>query len=299
MATIKRSKTDWLNWITGEKSSKTVESYAWQIANLAREFPGRDISRLKESDLLAFVAARRKRAGMKDEQLSDSAIKATVNALRSFYKFIGSTASDYLPMPTPKTRLQRTLTFEQSLAVLSANDSSTPIGKRNVALLSVGLDTGLRASEICRLEMTKVDLHQRVLYVVVKGGNEEPGLFSLETANYLSAWFAERERIAQCNRAFVSFELHCTGQPLTTAGLRCLFRRIGEKAGLDAFSPHDLRRTFATLQTRLGAPSRQSQVWGRWHDLKLFERYTQALIVPDIAEYDPYSVVSGVLRRGS
>jgi hypothetical protein len=40
-------------------------------------------------------------------------------------------------------------------------------------------------------------------------------------------------------------------------------------------------------------------VWGRWHDLKLFERYTQALIVPDIAEYDPYSVVSGVLRRGS
>jgi site-specific recombinase XerD len=176
---IVRSKSDWLNWLRIDHSAATVETYAWQLHNLERAFPDRDVLTLSESDLLAYLAERRARSGTKEEQLSAAAVKSTVNALRSFYSYVGLDVAAHLPMPTPKIRLQRTLNFEQSLAVLSACDSSTPIGKRNLALIALMLDSGLRVSEVCRLEMTKINLANRVLYVVVKNGHEEAGVFNL------------------------------------------------------------------------------------------------------------------------
>jgi integrase len=60
------------------------------------------------------------------------------------------------------------------------------------------------------------------------------------------------------------------------------------------FSPHDLRRSFATLSSRLGAPSRIVQVAGRWSDLKMVEGYTQSLEASDFMPYDPVSRILGL-----
>ena len=100
-------------------------------------------------------------------------------------------------------------------------------------------------------------------------------------------------RPSEAQTVFTSFESHRVGQPLTAGGLRCIFRSVGKRAGLAAFSPHDLRRTFATIASLLGAPSAVLMVAGRWHDIKLVERYTQAVRAKDFARYSP---VHGVLN---
>jgi site-specific recombinase XerD len=289
---------DWVHWLSIDHSPATVQSYLWEIMKLEKSFAGVNIGELSTSDLLGYLANRKNADGRKAEKVGDATIKRTVNALRSFYTFIGSKAAATLPIPRPKKRLQRTLTFEQAGAVLAACDTSTLIGKRDLAMIALMLDTGLRAGEICRLTVDKVNLEKGMCRVVVKGGTEEYGFFSAETSNYLSAWLTVRQDLATCPMVFVSFELHRIGQPLTPDGLRCLFRRIAPKAGLKEFSPHDLRRTFATLLARLGAPTRRAMIWGRWHDLKLYEQYTQALITPDAEDFAQFSPVAGILRRG-
>jgi site-specific recombinase XerD len=195
-----------------------------------------------------------------------------------------------LELPAPKFRHQRCLTSDQAFAVLLACNTSTAHGWRDLAMQALMLDSGLRESEVCRLEISKINLKERMLYVVVKGGQEMFGSFSVETSNYLSTWFAYREKIATCPNVFVAMY---TGKALTPDGLRSIFKYIGQAAGLDAYSPHDLRRTFATLATLFGAPARVLQEAGRWHDLELVQRYTESITVKAM---DKYSPVSGIMR---
>jgi len=288
---------DWINWLRlSDHSETTVAAYRWEIEHLRRWRADTHIDGLGRSDLLAYMAERRLLPGRKEEQLSTSALKRTVNALRSYYAFIGSTIAAELPLPKPKLRVQRWLKFDQAMALLSVCDTSRPKGKRDLAMLTLMLDTGLRAAEVCRLRVDQVDVASQSLHVVCKGGDDETGDYSIETANYLSAWLASRESVARCPNVFASFNGQNYGGALTTPGLRCLFRALGERAGLPHLAPHDLRRTFATLTTLLGAPGRAVQEGGRWHDLKLVELYTRSITSKLIVRYSP---VSYLVRGGA
>jgi integrase len=76
---------------------------------------------------------------------------------------------------------------------------------------------------------------------------------------------------------------------LTTGGLRPVMRGWAKSAGIGRLSPHDLRRTFATVAIRLGAPSRIVQVAGRWSRLEMVERYTRTI---EAADMDPWFPVN-------
>jgi site-specific recombinase XerC len=279
---------DWISWLRlSNRSESTVTAYQWELEHLAAWRA--DVDQLQCSDLLAYLAERRLRPGRKEEQLSTSAMKRSVNAMRSYYAFIKSEAAAGLPLPKPKLRVQRWLKFDEALALISICDTSRSNGKRDLAMVTLMLDTGLRAAEVCRLRLDQVDIARQSLHVVCKGGDDESGDYSIETANYLSAWLASREAMARCPNVFVSFNCQNYGRALTTTGLRCLFRALGKRAGLPHLAPHDLRRSFAMLTTLLGAPGRAVQEGGRWHDLKLVEVYTRSLTSKAIVRYSPVS----------
>lgn len=290
----------WLNRLTVDKSARTIEGYAWELRQVIKHFPNKAApGDFTEADLYAFLAVRRTTCG-------DAAIKRSVNAMRSFFAFTLSEQSPAarLHAPRPKKRLQRTLSIEQAFAVLAACDTSSSIGIRDLALFTLMLDSGIRAAEACRLEVDKLDLEPRLFRLVIKGGQEGFGTFCAETANYLAQWLGIRERIAVAGvmTVFVGVGGLTPGRPLTTDGLRRIFARVGRASGLKHFSPHDLRRTFATTTQLLGAPSRMSQIWGRWENLETFERYTQALLAMQDrlrSEFEKYSPVRAALGRGT
>jgi integrase/recombinase XerD len=201
-----------------------------------------------------------------------------------------------LPAPRPKPKLQRTLTAAQAFAVLASCDTQTITGVRDLALLCLMLDTGLRASEICRLKVTDLDRERRRLTVLVKGGKLGDGVYTEYTARQVDVWLVSRGRVAVEGVAelFVAVGGLTPGHSLSGSGLRVIFRRLGKAAGLSAFSPHDLRRTFATLTIRNGAPTRLVQLAGRWDDLALLERYTVALEASDIEQYLPVGRLMGL-----
>lgn len=77
------------------------------------------------------------------------------------------------------------------------------------------------------------------------------------------------------------------GQKMTRHGLRKLFSYWGKAADVGRLSPHDLRRTMATLLTEAGAPSRLVQELGGWSDIRMVERYTRAIQPSQIEKYSP------------
>jgi len=277
---------NWINWLTIDKSQATVAGYAYELRRLARDFPDKQPADFTPQDLQRYLAGRRA-AGC-----GDATIRHAVNALRSFFAYHHSPAAASLPMPRPKRKIQRTLSFEQALAVMAACNTSSIIGKRDLALVALMLDTGLRSREVCRLKLADLNVDALLLKVIVKGGQEKFGVYAPETANILAAWLAERATIARSDAptVFVAIGGLKPGQGLTTDGLRRIFARIGQAAGFK-LSPHDLRRTFATLTITLGAPTRMVQLWGRWQNIQEVQRYTEALTAQGFERYSPIRAI--------
>ena len=132
--------------------------------------------------------------------------------------------------------------------------------------------------------------------VRVKGGAVQRKVFTIYTASQLERWLAIRSGIAlpAAMTLFVSIGGTKPGTRLTVYGMRCISRSIARAAGLDQFSPHDLRRSFATLAIKFGASTRLVQLQGVWEDLALLERYTQALQPEDIEQYLPIGRLMGM-----
>lgn len=187
---------------------------------------------------------------------------------------------------------QRCLTIAKAEILFGIFDDS-PLGVRNHAIAALLLDTGLRASEICNLELQHLDIDHRHLDVVVKGGEWGQAVFSRYTADCLRRWLSIRNNIVMLNvnTVFVGIGGNTPGQPLTRQGLLIIVRKWGEESGIGPLSPHDFRRGFATIATKLGAPERIAMKAGRWSDPIAFSRYVQALTAADIEPYLPLKVV--------
>lgn len=170
---------------------------------------------------------------------------------------------------------QRSLNASQAAELLEIFES-TPKGIRDKAIAALMLDTGLRSSEVCNMEMTYFKIHERFLSVRCKGGKWGDAIFSTQTQEFLSAWLDIRPRYALDTTVFVGIGGGTPGYRLTRDGLRVIVRKWGQAIGL-TLSPHDFRRSFAMLSTRAGVPARVLQVAGRWRDMETVFRYTRQI----------------------
>jgi integrase len=179
---------------------------------------------------------------------------------------------------------QRTLNAQQVKTLLSHFNTNSMKGKRDVAIACLLLDTGLRCTEITNIELKYVDLENKSLNVIIKGGKWGRAVFSDYTKRELIEWVIVRTGEKWL---FTSIGGNTPGKKLTRSGLQLIVKRWGINSEIGKLSPHDFRRTFATLAIKAGAPSRIVQVAGRWSSIELVERYTQVLEAESIEPYSP------------
>lgn len=189
---------------------------------------------------------------------------------------------------------QRSLTKEVALHLLASFDPYTAKGSRDLAICALLLDTGLRESEICRLQLADTDLEHRVLQCLVKGGQWKAAVFSEETAAYIGRWLHYRMIADGQGFLFTNTFTGKAGKALKPKGLYSIVKLWGEKIGIK-LCVHDFRRSFATLATDLmGAPERVLMAGGRWSNSQMIHQYTQTLKLDSMRKYLP---VSGLLRE--
>lgn len=208
---------------------------------------------------------------------------------------------DYHPvllvrLPRPRYPKYRTLSFEEAETLMNSYNRRTIKGRRDLAICSLFLDTGLRVSEMCRLEIQHLDLAGRNLSVIIKGGDWGEGVFSEETAEYIADWLTDREDIAKpgVRTVFVSVGGQTPGNRFHRHGLQRIVKHWGQEAGLGHISPHCFRRTYAYLATLLKSPERITMANGRWKDRDTFGRYVREIKPSD---FDPFSPVRAI-RNG-
>ncbi len=175
-------------------------------------------------------------------------------ALTCFAKFLimeNALESDFLE-PIKALRPKRhippkrfTITEEELGSLLNACDNS--FERLMVNLLA---STGIRASELCAIKLSDVDLKAGQLVIPLGKGSKRRIIgLTQETVRLMTVYLLDRGSPPRQTNLFLTVE----GVPLKRRGLHSRIERIGKQAKVQV-SPHALRRYFATHNLLKGRP---------------------------------------------
>ena len=240
--------------------------------------PGDDVR--VPAEAIDVGAVRAWVARMHAADLSPVTIGRKLAAVRSLCAFLCRegvlAANPARSIRNPRTRqeLPAFLSETEVDALLRFDDASDD-GHLDRALLEVLYATGLRASELCGLEVGDVDLDGRTVRTVGKGDRERIVPFGEPAAEALRAWLAVRHRRVRDAAAEPAMFVTDRGARLRTPGLRRRLRdRLDASAVSKRVTPHALRHSFATHLLNAGADLRAIQELLGHTSLATTQRYT-------------------------
>ena len=253
---------------------RTVEAYRRDLDTLA-DWLGRPPASVGREELERYLAELRA-AG-----LSGATIARRVASLRSFFRhlvLIGAADSNpaaELELPRRTRRLPRALSPAEAERLIDAAAGTTPRALRDCALVELLYGAGLRVGEAVGLEKGGVDLDQRLVRTIGKGGKERVVPVGRQAVEALRRYLG-RGRPHLDRRHRPELFLNAQGGALTRAGAFLILRKLAAKAGLDPeqIHPHLLRHSFATHLLEGGADLRSVQEMLGHADLATTELYT-------------------------
>lgn len=161
--------------------------------------------------------------------------------------------SGFHPGRLPKNEVVP-LSQDEQTHILEAVDSSATLGIRSLAVVSVLLDTGIRASELCRLRMFDVDFSSGAFRINGgKGAKDRTVAIGRRTAAILRR-YCHSARPAPPMRKDTDGHLflNTRSRPLSRFALARLVRKTGEEAGIERLCPHRFRHTFGVNYLKSG-----------------------------------------------
>jgi len=260
--------------IAARRSPRTVEAYRRDLTALGT-YLGKPIAGATLDELETYTAQ------LRADGLSAATIARRTAAARSFFKhqqLLGARTDNPaagIKLPRRAKPLPKTLSPGEAERLIAAAAGTQPRALRDQALVELLYGAGLRVSECVGLEKAGVDLDDRLVRVIGKGGKERVVPIGRHAAEALRRYLA-RGRPFLDRRHRPELFLNARGGGLTRAGAFLILRTLAEKAGLDPqrVHPHLLRHSFATHLLEGGADLRSVQEMLGHADLSTTELYT-------------------------
>ena len=266
-------------------SPKTLEDYL-RYLRLWMSFAGNvDLEAVQLVDLERFMAYMRDDYRTRfDTLLSQAGLQNCWTALRSFWRWVSDSrrglenvseglraisVPEPVVLPLDKAEAQALIEacYHTALAVTTSRRSfryGRREAYRDVAILLVLLDTGIRVGELHRLDVGHVDLPRSELEVKPfrSGRKSQPRVlpFTRDTQAVLLRWFTQRkesgdEPLTRDGDLMPEAPVFITldnGQRFKVRAIEHMLARLGERAHVDNVHPHRFRHTFAIEYLRNG-----------------------------------------------
>jgi integrase/recombinase XerD len=213
--------------------------------------------------------------------LSARSIARHMTTLRNFYSFltregeVQADPSEFLIPPRQWSNLPKYLNRQEIDQVLAAPDALKPNGLRDRAMLELLYATGLRVTELCRLELSNVERDLGVLRVTGKGNKQRLVPFGESAGEAVGRYLAEGRPELLKGRASRFLFITARGGAMTRQGFWKLLGGYGRKAGIFRdLTPHVVRHSFATHLVEGGADLRSVQIMLGHSDISTTQVYT-------------------------
>lgn len=256
--------------------ANTRRDYAAEIRLLAR-FLDKSLQLVNLGDLLSY------RQHLEDSGLKPATIAKKLAVIRRLYGFLHE--QGFLPRnPAAGLKLPKVndesgrdiLTLEECNRLLASVDAGTVRGLRNLCILALMLQNGLRCCEIVRANVG--DLRQEdgywVLRVHSKGGKEADTRIRDDAMTIIERYLQTRGEVQPEEPLFIGTN-HRSGSRMTTRTVQHMVNRCFEKAGITRPNVvvHSLRHSSITHVILAGASILSAQEFARHQNVQTTTRY--------------------------
>jgi integrase/recombinase XerD len=254
-------------WLSKQKSARTRRAYRLDVQHFMKTLGITSPDELRQADHKAVIAWERYMREV--ERAASSTIRRRLAALSSLYKHLvrhghaGRNPVGEVERPAINRDEGSTLAFAKAQArkLLDLPAEDTIAGLRDRAILSVGLQVGLRRAEIAALRVG--DLHQNRGYdslrVSRKGGRRDALAINPQTAARLRAYLERAGHGADVDGPLFRPLKHNGKQDaarrhMDPDAIDRVVRKYAASLGLDrGYSAHSMRATFITTALENGA----------------------------------------------
>jgi integrase/recombinase XerC len=216
-----------------------------------------------------------------------ASVARKLSALRSFTRYLrreGLIDGDPVALAASPKREQKVpahLSVDEMTTLLETPDVSTPLGRRDRAILELFYASGLRLSELVGLDLEDVNLSARMVRVMGKGSKERIVPFNESARKSIVTWLKDRAALVGSripgprSRNIAPLFVNARGTRLTGRSVqRIVGRYVSMCSTRFGISPHALRHSFATHLLQRGADLRAIQELLGHVELSTTQRYT-------------------------
>ena len=257
----------WLQQLRSEKkSSHTIRAYDVAARTFSTtSLPGDgalvwdESARMSVRDFHLFADPNNGRMDAWMNGLGDlkpTTINAKIAALTHLLKWLGHIVPDWIQRPSRSRSLPKTLgRRELERLRIAVSESEDPLAMPVSTLM---LDTGLRVSELCALDIDDIDKEDlSALVIGGKGEKDRTVLFTKNSVDVLESWEPIREsRIRESQDVGLrAMFVSSRGLRINPRSIQKMMDRLADASDIpkSRLSPHTLRHTFATGLLERGA----------------------------------------------
>ena len=201
-----------------------------------------------------------------ENNYKSSSINRILSSLNDYYSYLEKNKIikyNYfkdINRPRKEKRLPNFINYTEYMNLINTvqKENNEYLKIRNLLLLEILFDTGLRVSEAVNIKISDIDLKNHSLKVLGKGNKERIVYFGDYAVTYLEEYLALRKNIKSKDNEYLFWNKDY--QRLTRRGAEYLINNIAKKALLkQRITPHTLRHSFATEMLNNGCDIRSVQ----------------------------------------
>jgi integrase/recombinase XerC len=226
-----------------------------------------------------------------------TSIARKIASLRTFFQFLiregilELNPAKLVATPRIEKKLPNHLTIEEAIRFIETPDIKTDMGKRDRCILELLYATGVRVSELTKLNINDIDFKRKEIKVTGKRKKQrivpfgDPALHALMDYLTVRGNFLNNAPVSE--RDEQALILNYQGTRITTRSVgRMVDKYIKLCAGIHNISPHSLRHSFATHLLDSGADLRDIQELLGHARLSTTQIYTHVSMEKLIEVYD-------------
>jgi site-specific recombinase XerD len=210
------------------------------------------------------------------EHRSPATANTRYRGLRAFFKWLqeeGEITRNPMENMSPPTipEGQVPVPSEADLrALLKTCGGNTFEDRRDLAVIRLFFDSGLRLAELTNIRMEDLDLDGGVVRVMGKGSRLRISSFGAKSTKAIDRYLRMRGKHPE--RDLPNLWLGLKG-PLTTSGIRQMVWRRSTEAGIPRLHPHQLRHYFAHDMLKNGHSEGNVMALAGWRSRTMLSRY--------------------------
>lgn len=267
--TLSDLRASWERHLTaGNKAKGTVRVYVAALDHLVAVIGDRPIDGITRADIEAFIVDRQ-------AVWKPATVSIDYRSLQQFFLWaIDEGEIDQSPMarmrpprvPQTPPDVVTDVAWEKLLDACRGKDFES---RRDTAVLWLFMSSGIRLSELTNIRLDEIDVPQRTLRVLGKGGRYRTPRFDPLAANAIERYLRSRRRHTYADLPWLW--LGKKGR-MTPNGMYQAVRRRARQAGV-TLHPHLFRHTFAHRFLEAGGQEGDLIALAGWRNRAMLARY--------------------------